>query len=439
MPPNIFKIEEHGIDSIPGHERTKSWWDLFAIQAAVNITLPSLLIGGLLVPGLSWAQACWAMILGYAFLGVLLALMGYIGVDRGIPNSVASRLILGYPRGMWFSSLSILVSLVGWFAVTIELAGFAVDGFLKNTTGFSSPSVMIALIAVLNSIPAVIGFENIKWVSRLAVPAMFGLTVWILVTILSNFGGSGLLHYRATSDVTFSRGLDLVVGGLIVAVFIAPDYSRYLRSRQDNWIGALSGVLPFSVFMGIVGGLSKLTTGDWNAFVAVQKLGLGWPAVLIIMLSTWGNNNSSLYSSGLALTNLFPQLKRWQSTLVVSALGMTLGTLRISKYFANFLLLLSDVFSPLVGIFLCDYFLVRKGNLDLAEAYSEKGVFFNTRGINLAALSATGIGFLIAKFTPSSYMASLAALILTAIIYFFLIMVFYPERKNKSGAASPKD
>ena len=43
-----FKIEQHGVDAVPKSERTKSWWDLFVIQAGVNITLSSLLLGGLL-------------------------------------------------------------------------------------------------------------------------------------------------------------------------------------------------------------------------------------------------------------------------------------------------------------------------------------------------------------------------------------------------------
>ena len=107
-----FKIEQHGVDAVPKSERTKSWWDLFVIQAGVNITLSSLLLGGLLVPGLSWAQACWALVVGNILLGILLALMGYFGVDYGISTTVASRFALGHPHGSWIASIIILLSMV---------------------------------------------------------------------------------------------------------------------------------------------------------------------------------------------------------------------------------------------------------------------------------------------------------------------------------------
>ncbi|MGA7402260.1 MAG: cytosine permease, partial [Candidatus Sulfotelmatobacter sp.] len=146
-----FQVEQHGVDAVPKRERTKGWWDLFVIQAGVNITLSSLLLGGLLVPGLSWAQACWALVVGNILLGVLLALMGYFGVDYGVSTTVASRFSMGHPRGSWIASIIVLLSMVGWFGVTAELAGQATHDALQGVPGFSSTAIVIALIGVLNS------------------------------------------------------------------------------------------------------------------------------------------------------------------------------------------------------------------------------------------------------------------------------------------------
>ncbi len=425
-----FKIEQHGVDAVPKSERTKSWWDLFVIQAGVNITLSSLLLGGLLVPGLSWTQACLALVVGNIILGILLSLMGYFGVDYGISTTVASRFALGHPRGSWIASIIILMSMVGWFAVTAELAGQATHDALQGTAGFSNVAVVIALIGVLNSLPPILGYENIKWLSRLAVPGLTGLCVWILVVIVSKYGYRNLIHYTPTHTLSLTTGLDLVMGGLIVGVFTAPDISRYVVSERDNWIGAMLGAFPPSLFLGLVGALSKLATGDWNAVSVVQRLGLGTPALIVIIASSWTANNSNLYSSGLALANIFPKISRWQSTALMGALGTTLAALRVTRYFGSFLLVLSDLFSPLIGILLCDYFLVRRSRLNLAEAYRNQGACFYSGGVNLAAVVALIAGFMVAKFSPANTMASLFSLFAAAAVYPLMRKLLY----RKAGA-----
>jgi cytosine permease len=420
-----FTIEQHGVDAVPKSERTKSWWDLFVIQAGVNITLSSLLLGGLLVPGLSWTQACVALVLGNIILGVLLALMGYFGVDYGISTSVASRFALGHPRGSWIASIIILLSMVGWFGVTAELAGQATHDALQGTPGFSNTALVIAVIGALNCLPPILGFENIKWLSRLAVPALTGLCVWILVVIVSKYGYSNLVHYTPTHSISLTTGLDLVMGGLIVGVFTAPDLSRYVLSTRDNWIGAMLGSFPPSLFLGVVGALSKLATGDWNAVSVVQRLGLGAPALIVIIASSWTANNSNLYSSGLALANIFPRLSRWQGTALMGALGTILAALRVTRYFGSFLLVLSGLFSPLIGILLCDYFFVRRSRLNLPEAYRDHGSCFYTRGVNIAAVVALIAGFLVAQFAPASIMASLVSLFTAALVYPLMLKLVY--------------
>jgi len=425
-----FQVEKHGVDAVPKSERTKGWWDLFVIQAGVNITLSSLLLGGLLVPGLSWAQACWALVVGNIILGILLALMGYFGVDYGVSTTVASRFSMGHPRGSWIASIIILLSMVGWFGVTAELAGQATHDALPGVPGFSNTAVVIALIGVLNSLPPILGFENIKWLSRLAVPGLTGLCFWILYIIISKYGYWNLVHYTPTHTLTLTTGLDLVMGGLIVGVFTAPDISRYVVSERDNWIGSMLGAFPPSLFLGVVGALSKLATGDWNAVSVVQRLGLGAPALIVIIASSWTANNTNLYSSGLALANMFPKMSRWQSTALMGALGTILAASRVTRYFGSFLLALSDLFSPLIGILLCDYFIVRRSKLNLREAYEDSGHCFYTGGVNLAAVVALIAGFAVAKFTPASMMASLVSLFAASVVYIISLKLLY----RKAGA-----
>ncbi|MFY9532335.1 MAG: cytosine permease [Candidatus Acidiferrales bacterium] len=428
-----MKLEEHGIDAIPKVERTKRWWDLFIIQAGIAFSFPTLAIGSLLVPGLSWSQTVWANVIGNVILATIVALVGCYGVDYGISAAVASRFTLGHPTGTRICSALLLMSLVGWYAVINELAGLAVDGIVKNATGFSSPTTFIILIGSLNAIPAVMGFENIKILNRLAVPALIFLAVWILEVIFSKHSYRHLTAYQSAGQLSFNTGLDWIVGGFIVGAFIAPDYSRYIRSRGDNLSGSLLGVFPPAVFLGITGALSRLATGDQNPVTSVQTLGLGVPGLLLTVFSTVPSSEASLYSAGLALTNVLPRYARWKNTLVITALGTALAAFGITQHLGDFLSYLSYVFSPLVGVSLCDYFLVRHGRLNLQQAYGESGgeVGSRVQGVNLPALLAIAVGIVAGVGVASRFPASITSLFVGAIAY-FLIMRCTPFGRKAS-------
>jgi cytosine permease len=323
-----------------------------------------------------------------------------------------------------------MTSLVGWFAVTAELAGLAVDGMLADILGFSSPTLLIVLMGISCSIPAIVGFESVRWLSWLSVPGLLLLAVWLLAAVLEEQSFSQLIDYRATGEVTFMTGVDWVIGGLIVGVFIASDFSRYVKSRGHNWAGGMMGVIPASVFLGLIGTLSKLSTGDWNPVNAVQALGMGIPALIIILFATWTSNDVNLYSSGIALTNLFPKLERWQSTLLFSVIGTTLAALRITEHFETFLATLAFAFSPLVGVVLCDFFVIRRLKLNLPEAYAPRGELYYVKGVNPVAWIATLAGFFVGMALPSDWVASLAGLLFAAAIYWVGMRIFCPERSR---------
>jgi len=422
---NVIKIEQHGVHPVPPAERTKNWWDLFVIQAGVNIALSTFLVGGLLVPALSWSDAIWALVIGNGILGISVALMGYMGVDYGIPASVASRFSLGYPRGTILSSLCILLSLTGWFAVNAEIGGVAVDQVLESTFGYSSPTLMIILVGISNAIIAVVGFESIKWLSRLSVPLLLGLSGWLFWAIGQKYDILDLIQFDPTGEVHFTTAIDWTVGGLVVGIFVASDVSRYVRSRKDNWMGSLFGIVPATSVLMVLGALTKLATGDWNPVNAIETLGLGLPALFIIFFSTWTTNDLNIYGGGLALSNIIPRLTRWQNTLIVSVIGTTLAALRITEHFTSFLEMLAYVFSPLIGVVMCDFFLIRHMRLNMKEVYQKDGIYSYSNGVNYVAITVVGIGMLIGYLIPPFLVASVISILFSGLLYFLLMKWFY--------------
>jgi NCS1 family nucleobase:cation symporter-1 len=95
--------------------------------------------------------------------------------------------------------------------------------------------------------------------------------------------------------------------------------------------------------------------------------------------------------------------------------------LRITEHFTTFLELLGVIFGPLVGIMLADYYLIHKCRLDVKV--------YPNRNINLIAWGVAIVGTLVALFTPEYLIASVVAMLASAVLYWLLIRTLYPERK----------
>jgi NCS1 family nucleobase:cation symporter-1 len=431
----LLAVEHHGVDAVPKAERTKGWADLFFMYTGLNIAMASLLVGGLMVPALSWAEVVFVLIVSSTIVGLLMVLMGHMGVDHGIPAAVMSRSFLGYPVGTGLCSVAVLVALTGWFAVNAEMGGMAIDKVMSKTFGFSSPRLLILILGVGNVIVSIIGIESIKWLSRLSVPLLLVIMAWLAATILWEYPLVGLVTYEATGALSVTTAIDLNIGGLIVGIFIAADISRHVRSRRDNWIGVMLGIVPSSVFLVGLGALTSLATGDWNPVNGIEALGLGAPALFVILFSTWTTNDFNLYSGGLALTNIVPALSRWQNTLILGAAGTILAMMRITEHFATFLLLLANIFAPLIGVALTDYFAIRRSQLDLDVVYEGGSRALYSRGVNLVAWTVVIIGTAVAILTPEHLVASIVSMCVSAGLYWVLMRMIHPEHFIGKGSA----
>ena len=116
--------------------------------------------------------------------------------------------------------------------------------------------------------------------------------------------------------------------------------------------------------------------------------------------------------------------------------------------YEHFLLFIGAMFCPMFGIVLADYFLVRKGSIDLGDLYREGGQYWFKRGVNLSAILAWVIGFAVylgfspmlmekvlqikAAF-PWPLGSSLPSMILAALIYWFIRKEILSRRNRKEG------
>ena len=68
---------------------------------------------------------------------------------------------------------------------------------------------------------------------------------------------------------------------------------------------------------------------------------------------------------------------------------------------AHFVNAIGATMGPLLGIILVDYYLVAKGNINVAALYDEQGEYRYEGGWNLNALAATALGSVFSTFLPN--------------------------------------
>ena len=137
-----------GIEPVPEEHRTLNGVDLAVLWGDLGLGLLVMVAGGLLVPGLSFAGAFFAIVVG-SILGVLLlGMAGALGSRYGVPTMVLFRPVLGI-RGSWIPSGLNALQLVGWTAVELWAMSLVANVVAERTFGFSARWLWLILAAVI--------------------------------------------------------------------------------------------------------------------------------------------------------------------------------------------------------------------------------------------------------------------------------------------------
>jgi len=320
------------------------------------------------------------------------------------------RSVFGERIGHMIPTACLVISTLGWFAVITAITGQALDEIVKQNTGFSNPLIFIVLSGMLNCYTAVLGFDSIKKFSRLSVPVLAFFCLWIAVHLFSSHTGQFQINYEKTGGMSYWEGIDLVIGGYIAGALAASDFSRYTVSNRANWMGVLPGAFLVSFILGLIGMLLTAITGDWNPVREIEHLGLGIPALVFIFLANWTTNYNLLYSAGLATTNVLPRIDRWKNTLICGVVGTVMAVMGIESRLQDMLSMLALLFSPVLGVLLTDFFVV-KGLIN------KRQVLHPPPNVNIPAILAALAGLAAVKLLPNYLGTSVVGMFSSSLCY----------------------
>ncbi|HJO15856.1 MAG TPA: NCS1 family nucleobase:cation symporter-1, partial [Phycisphaerales bacterium] len=361
------------------------------------------------------------VLLGNLIVLVPMIANGHGGTKYGVPFPVLARASFG-TVGAHVPAIARAIVACGWFGIQTWIGGAAIYSILVTLDwitpateanilpflGISSGQFLCFLMFWLLHVAIVVtGIESIKWFEVYAAPFLIACGIALLIWAFVAVDDTAALFTTSTPRPDgvsfwsiFFPQLTAMVGFWATLSLNIPDFTRYCRSQKDQAAGQLIG-LPSTMtlfsFVGIiVTGATVVLYGQaiWDPVELVARMGSSWivvlsmVALLIATLST--NLAANVVSPANGFSNLAP---RWISfrtgALMTAAIGILIMPWRLmtdlSDYIFVWLIGYSALLGPIAGIMLCDYFVIRRTELDVEALYDPEGEY---AGISLAAMLA---------------------------------------------------
>jgi NCS1 family nucleobase:cation symporter-1 len=407
-------------------------WGLFDIFAMWMSDVHS--VGGytfaasLFFLGLTGWQVLLSMAIGIFAVFGLMNLIGTPSLKYGVPYPVVARMAFGVTGANLAAVVRGVVGIV-WYGVQTFFASKAVEvlvvTLLPSAAAWRAGGVLglsplgwasflfmwlFQLLIFLN------GMETIRKFIDFCGPAvyvvMFALAIWVVSqTGLSSLSLQLAPPAAGSSVIHMASAAMLIVAYFAALLLNFGDFSRFARDRNAMVVGNFFGLpvnfIVFAIITVIVtaGTLKVFGEAVMDPVRIVERIGNPWIVALgslTFIVATMGINIvANFVSPAYDIANLNPQRISFRiGGLIASILSVLVCPwlfVSSSQAITIFVSIFGAVLGPLFGIIVADYYLVKRGQVALADLYtlSPSGSLHYRGGWNPAALVALGIAGLV--------------------------------------------
>ena len=378
-------FDPHGIEPIPDADRDSTPVQQFWIWSGANIAPINWVLGALgIVLGLSLLETILVVALGNLVGCAIFGAFCVMGHRTGVNQMVLSRSAFGR-RGAYVPGVAQLLLTMGWVGVNTWVVLDLTLGVLEEigvSGGTGTKYAIGFLLMAVQAVIAIYGFYLIRTFEKYTVPV--AALIMVVMSVLA----------WTESDVTWGnstvQGADKItaISQLLTAIGIgwgiswltySSDYTRFVARRYSDrqvfWGTALGMFLP-TVWLAALGA-SIASTGsetDPSQLVASVFGVMTIPVLLLIMHGPIATNILNLYSCALAALSVGLRTARWKVTAAAGVVGsgVLVAFIQSDSFatsFDHWIVSIVVWISPWAGITLVEYYLLRRGKVDVPALY----------------------------------------------------------------------
>ena len=405
-------------------ERTWTTWNIAALWIGMSVVITTYtLAGGFIEAGMTWWQAMLTILLGNSIVLIPMCLNAHAGTKYGVSFPVLCRAAFG-TKGANIPAVLRAIVACGWFGIQTWIGGAAIDALLSLMfsgwrDGLSANIGGIALHTWLAFLffwgvqvfIIVKGIEGIKHLETWAAPLLLFGGLALLTWAATRAGGLGrVLRESAALQKEqgdfwriFPGALTASVGYWATLSLNIPDFTRYAKSQRSQMLGQALG-LPLTMtafaFIGVaVTSATLLIYGTpipdpvelMKRFDSIPVVLFATAVIFAAQLTT--NLAANVVSPSNDFSHLNPRLISYVTGgLITAVIGILMMPWRLmasmGDYIFTWLIGYSGLMGAIAGILICDYWVLRRQQLDLAELFNPNGIYRYANGFNWRAIAA---------------------------------------------------
>jgi nucleobase:cation symporter-1, NCS1 family len=422
----------YNADIAPTSRSERKWGtaDIAALWISMCACIPTyMLASSLIAEGMNWWQAVLTITLGNIIVLVPMILNAHAGTRYGISFPVYCRASFGI-RGANVPALLRALVACGWFGIQTWIGGEAIYkiagvfhpsllGWPSTFLGITTPQIVSFLFFwSINMFVIYMGIDSIRILLNIKAPLLIFLGLALLCWAYVHAHGFGPMLSRPSAFAPggpkasqfwgfFFAALTGMIGFWATLSLNIPDFTRYAHSQKSQIMGQIIGLPATMALYSFIGVAVTSATiviygaAVWNPVDLLTRFKN--PLVLVIaMLSlcvaTLATNlAANVVSPANDFSNLWPRRISFRTGgLITGIVGILIQPWKLiadpTGYIFTWLVAYSSLLGAIGGILIVDYFILRRGELDLPRLYQKQGPYWYRNGFNPIAIIAFLLG-----------------------------------------------
>lgn len=345
-----------------------SGWVVALIIASTGLSVSTLYLGSEIALNLGFKKA----LIAFGISTLVLTLMCIATTLIGNRSRLSTYMILHFSFGEYGAKIVNFIfgiTLVGWFAVALELLAIALhDTTISTFDIVVSKELIIIVTSMFITITTVFGIRSIEKLANIAIPvltAFLGYVFYLSIQKLDSL--SQLFEYvPSNSTMTLFEATSILVGAAILFPVLMADFSRFIKTDKQSLASVLGLTIgtPLAYFLSAV---PSIQTGEVDIIKIMEQYNLVIPAFILLFIATWSTNASNLYSATLTFSTINKNWTFKKVAIASSIIGTILALLGFAKYLFDFLELLGILAPSISSIYFIHFFWIKKQKYNLKD------------------------------------------------------------------------